>query len=246
MWVSSAYEKGFTVGADLLLGVVWCSCGTEYAELPGNCSQNHTTNEGPRHRIHTVLDMDLFYPRYSPLADPEEASPGGQSPAGALDKGRLVVRTWSPLRSSYKSTGSAERTSQSNSIFFDLMITLFFRLQVLNQFYPQPMVRLGFPSGVRLGGVGGADCWLQELLPPLEAVEPGDPESLLFSRLLGQEATGGFWSWSVRMGEEEEEQGRDPCNTAEGIPRFSLGGTGGNDRPASDRDELRLGLLLSA
>lgn len=31
---------------------------------------------------------------------------------------------------------------------------------------------------------------------------------------------------------------------AEGIPRFSLGGTGGSDRPASDRDELRLGLWL--
>lgn len=50
MWVPSAYEKGFTVGADLLLGVVWCSCGTENAELPGNCSPNHTTspltNEG--------------------------------------------------------------------------------------------------------------------------------------------------------------------------------------------------------
>lgn len=27
MWVPSAYEKGFTVGADLLLGVVWCSSG---------------------------------------------------------------------------------------------------------------------------------------------------------------------------------------------------------------------------
>lgn len=33
---------------------------------------------------------------------------------------------------------------------------------------------------------------------------------------------------------------------AGGTPRFSLGGTGGNDPPASDRDKLRLGLLLSA
>lgn len=31
-----------------------------------------------------------------------------------------------------------------------------------------------------------------------------------------------------------------------GTPRFSLGGTGGNNPPASDRDKLRLGLLLSA
>lgn len=33
---------------------------------------------------------------------------------------------------------------------------------------------------------------------------------------------------------------------AGGIPRFSLGGTGGNNPLASDRDKLRLGLLLSA
>lgn len=33
---------------------------------------------------------------------------------------------------------------------------------------------------------------------------------------------------------------------AGGTPRFILGGTGGNDPPASDRDKLRLGLLLSA
>lgn len=33
---------------------------------------------------------------------------------------------------------------------------------------------------------------------------------------------------------------------AGGIPRFSLGGTGGNNPPASERDELRLDRLLSA
>lgn len=33
---------------------------------------------------------------------------------------------------------------------------------------------------------------------------------------------------------------------AGGTPRFILGGTGGNNLPASDRDKLRLGLLLSA
>lgn len=32
---------------------------------------------------------------------------------------------------------------------------------------------------------------------------------------------------------------------AGGIPRFSLGGTGGKNPPASDRDKLRLGFLLS-
>lgn len=68
------------------------------------------------------------------------------------------------------------------------------------------------------------------------------------SRLPGQEVTGSVWFCSVLTGEEEEEEeeGGDPWKMAGGTPRFSLGGTGGNDLPASERDRLRLGLLLSA
>lgn len=51
---------------------------------------------------------------------------------------------------------------------------------------------------------------------------------------------------SVRTGEGEAEDGGDPWNMAGGTPRFSLGGTGGNNLPASDRDKLRLGFLLRA
>lgn len=69
-----------------------------------------------------------------------------------------------------------------------------------------------------------------------------DPESLAVSRLPAEEV----WFCSVRTGDEEDEEGGDPWNVAGGTPRFSLGGTGGNERPASDRDKLRLGLLLSA
>lgn len=67
------------------------------------------------------------------------------------------------------------------------------------------------------------------------------------SRLLGEEVsedTGSVWFWSVRTGEEEDEEGGDPWNVAEETPRFSLGGTGGNN-PVSDKDKLRLGLGLS-
>lgn len=63
--------------------------------------------------------------------------------------------------------------------------------------------------------------------------------------LIGQEVTGSVSFCSVRTGEEEEEGG-DPWYMAGGTPRFILGGTGGNNLPASDRDKLRLGLLLSA
>lgn len=44
----------------------------------------------------------------------------------------------------------------------------------------------------------------------------------------------------MRTGEEE-----DPCNLEGATPRFSLGGTGGTSPPASDRDQLRPGLVLS-
>lgn len=56
--------------------------------------------------------------------------------------------------------------------------------------------------------------------------------------------TGNVWFGSVCTGEEEE--GGDAWDIVGETPRFSLGGTGGNDPPASDRDKLRLGLLLSA
>lgn len=73
-----------------------------------------------------------------------------------------------------------------------------------------------------------------------------DPECLLLSKLPGQEVTGSIWFCSVRTGDEEEEDGGDPWNMAGGTLRFSLGGTGGNNPPASDKDKLRLGFLLSA
>lgn len=67
------------------------------------------------------------------------------------------------------------------------------------------------------------------------------------SKLPGQEVREDrVWWCSVRKGEEEEEEdGGDPWNIEGGTPRFSLGGTGGNDPPASDKDRLRLGLVLS-
>lgn len=52
--------------------------------------------------------------------------------------------------------------------------------------------------------------------------------------------------WFCSVCTDEEEEGGDPWNVAGETPRFSLGGTGGSDPPASDRDKLRLGLLLSA
>lgn len=78
--------------------------------------------------------------------------------------------------------------------------------------------------------------------PPLGELDGEDPESLLLSILIGQEV----WLCSVRKGEEEEEdEGGDSWNIEGGAAWFSLGGTGGNNPPGSDRDELRLGLVLS-
>lgn len=85
--------------------------------------------------------------------------------------------------------------------------------------------------------------------PPLGDPDGEEPESLLLSRLPGEEVsedTGSVWFCSVRTGEEEEEEeDGDPWNVAGETPRFSLGGTGGNNLPASDKDKLRLGLGLS-
>lgn len=64
--------------------------------------------------------------------------------------------------------------------------------------------------------------------PPLGLAE--GPEFLLLLTPSGQE---GAWFCTEQTGEEEL-----------WVPRFSLGGTGGTDPPASDRDKLRLGLVL--
>lgn len=85
------------------------------------------------------------------------------------------------------------------------------------------------------------------MVPPLGELEDEEPESLLRSRSPGQALTVHFWLFSTCAGgdEEEEEEGGAPWNVEGGTPRFSLGGTGGKDPPASDRDKLRLGFLLS-
>lgn len=84
-------------------------------------------------------------------------------------------------------------------------------------------------------------------MPPPRG-EPGDSESWLSSRLPEEKVTGCVWICSVRTGEDEEDEDEDgdPWNLAEETPRFSLGGTGGNDPLASDSDKLRPGFLRSA
>lgn len=80
--------------------------------------------------------------------------------------------------------------------------------------------------------------------PPRGELEGEDPESLLLSELPGQEVREDK-AWTCSVGTGEEEVGGGPCIKAVRTPRFSLGGTGGNSPPASDRDLLRPGLVLS-
>lgn len=78
-------------------------------------------------------------------------------------------------------------------------------------------------------------------LPSLCEPAGGDPDCLLLSKLLEQEGSEDkVWFWS-----DAEDEGGEPWNMEWGTPRLSLGGTGGNNPPASDRDKLRLGLILS-
>lgn len=72
------------------------------------------------------------------------------------------------------------------------------------------------------------------MLPPLG--EPEDPESLIPSRLPGRP---GIEDNSLLSVEEEEGD-----VTEAPVLRFSLGGTGGTDPTESERERLRLGLVL--
>lgn len=75
--------------------------------------------------------------------------------------------------------------------------------------------------------------------------EPGDPESLVLSRLPGLEDSEDVGPLgSVRMEEEGGVSVKEGGVTEVEATRFSLGGTGGTAPPASDRDRLRLGLVL--